>query len=182
MTLASQLEYALLGLIRQAPQSGYDLRKVFSSTPMRHFSDSPGSIYPALRRLEARGWVAPKTESGHNARKRQAYRVTPAGKTAFLHWLCTPITREDVIHKLDELMLRFAFLGENVERSITLEFVQQMQAAFELYLRELREYYQKFGSAISSVTGRLAFESGIQSYEATLNWVRKARKELERTL
>ena len=180
MVLASTLEYALLGLLRQSPQSGYDLRKTFANSPMRHFSDSPGSIYPALRRLESRGWVAPKAEAGHNARKRQVYRATSAGKTALLNWLSAPVGREDVIHKLDELMLRFAFLGENVKQAATLEFTAQMQTALESYTRELHDHYKNFGPAIGSITGRLAFESGIHSYEAMLVWLRKARKEIER--
>lgn len=180
MESGSTLGYALLGLLRQSPQSGYDLRKTFANTPMRHFSDSPGSIYPALRRLESRGWIAPRAESGHNARKRQVYRVTPSGKAALRDWLQAPIGREDVIHKLDELKLRFAFLGENVSHAETLEFTTQMQAELEAYVKELRHYYKSFGPGIDSVTGRLAFESGILMYEATLDWLRNARKELEK--
>lgn len=180
MAIASTLEYALLGLLRQRPQSGYDLRKTFANTPMRHFSDSPGSIYPALRRLESRGWVTPKAEAGHNARRRQVYRVTPSGKSALLEWLRWPVGREEVIHKLEELKLRFAFLGENVETEATLEFTAQMQEALESYLKELRHFYKHVGPGIGSITGRLAFESGILLYEATLDWLRKARKELEK--
>ena len=37
--------------------SGYDLRKIFTTTAMGSFSDSPGAIYPALARLEANGLV-----------------------------------------------------------------------------------------------------------------------------
>lgn len=180
MTNGSILEFALLGLLRQSPQSGYDLRKTFANTPMRHFSDSPGSIYPALRRLESRGWVSSKADAGHNARKRQVYRVTPAGKTAFVEWLSSPVGREEVIHKLDELKLRFAFLGGNVEPEVTLQFTAQMQEALESYVKELRHYYRSFGPGIGSMTGRLAFESGIILYEATLDWLRRARKELEK--
>jgi DNA-binding PadR family transcriptional regulator len=182
MTKASTLEYALLGLLRQSPQSGYDLRKTFANTPMRHFSDSPGSIYPALRRLESRGWIVPKVEAGHNARKRQLYRVTATGKSALLEWLSQPVGQEEVIHKLEELKLRFAFLGENVDRETTLGFTAQMQSAVESYLKELRHYYKSVGPGIGSPTGKLAFESGILMYEATLDWLRKARKELERQL
>jgi DNA-binding PadR family transcriptional regulator len=29
------------------PSSGYDLRKIFSSTSMKTYSGSPGAIYPA---------------------------------------------------------------------------------------------------------------------------------------
>ncbi len=53
----STLSLAVLGLIVQRPRSGYDLRKVFSTTPMGHFSSSPGAIYPALIRIEKNGWV-----------------------------------------------------------------------------------------------------------------------------
>ncbi len=175
----SLLEFALVGLLKQQPQSGYDLRKMFSNTPMRHFSDSPGSIYPALRRVEARGWITSKAEAG-SARKRRVFRVTAAGRTAFLGWLTTEITREDIVHRLDDLMLRFAFLGENVERDVTLKFVDELVTALEEYTKELREYYGKFGAGIQSETGKLAFESGIQSYEATLQWARSARKKLEK--
>ncbi|MHC4537428.1 MAG: PadR family transcriptional regulator, partial [Planctomycetota bacterium] len=53
----STLSLAVLGLIAQKPHSGYDLRKVFSTTPLGHFSSSPGAIYPALKRIEKSGWV-----------------------------------------------------------------------------------------------------------------------------
>jgi len=53
----STLSLAILGLIAQQPQSGYDLRKVFSTTPMGHFSSNPGAIYPALRRIEGNDWI-----------------------------------------------------------------------------------------------------------------------------
>ena len=48
------LGYALLGLLMK-PSSGYDLRKIFSSTSMKTYSGSPGAIYPALRRLQEQG-------------------------------------------------------------------------------------------------------------------------------
>ena len=48
-TTLSLLEFALLGLVHDhQPCCGYDLRKIFTETPMGSFSDSPGSIYPAL--------------------------------------------------------------------------------------------------------------------------------------
>src|SRR5215470_5570233 len=106
----SPLEYALLGLLRHRAQSGYDLRKTFSSTPMRHFSDSPGSIYPALQRLEKRGWTASSAENSDNTRKRRVFSPTRAGTAALIAWLEGPVTRDDVIWRLDQTLLRFAFL------------------------------------------------------------------------
>jgi DNA-binding PadR family transcriptional regulator len=166
-----------MGLLKQNPQSGYDLRKVFAATPMRHFSDSPGSIYPALRRLQGRKWLAVTAENG-SARKRQVYRVTKAGERALVGWLSQEITREDVIWGLDALILRFAFLDGNVERSVTLKFLERLEAELSKYLYELQQYATTFGPGIKFSTGALAFQSGICGYEAQLAWVRQAQKAL----
>ena len=40
---------------------------------------SPGTLYPALARLERNGWLR-RTGSAPHARARQTFRITPAGK------------------------------------------------------------------------------------------------------
>jgi DNA-binding PadR family transcriptional regulator len=177
----SALEYALLGLLRQRAQSGYDLRKAFSTTPMRHFSDSPGSIYPALRRLEARRWISSSAEKD-NARKRQVFAVTHAGTRALLDWLRKPVTREDVIWRLDQLMLRFAFLDGNVDRPTALLFLEGFEAALAVYTRELREFEKNFPTPARSSTGYLAFKYGADAYHEQLAWVRRVRKQFVEAL
>lgn len=39
-----------------------------------------GSLYPALQRLEARGWVAAEWGASSNNRKARFYSLTPAGR------------------------------------------------------------------------------------------------------
>src|SRR3977135_2586197 len=143
LSTSSSLEYALLALLRQKPQSGYDLRKTFAITPMRHFSDSPGSIYPALRRMKARRWVTAYPEDG-SARKRQEFAITDAGTRALIHWLRQPLKRADVIWRLEQLMLRFAFLDGNVDRPVALRFLEELERELAAYVRELREHDKAF--------------------------------------
>lgn len=179
MNHGSALEYALLGLLKQEPRSGYDLRKVFATTPMRHFSDSPGSIYPALRRLQAREWLNASAEKG-SARQRQVFRVTPAGDRALINWLRQPLGRDDIIWRLDELILRFALLDGSVDRDTTLHFLGELERELAAYTRELSEHAETFGAAIAATTGGLAFQNGIQQYEAHLAWAKGARDKLTR--
>lgn len=40
---------------------------------------SPGTLYPALARMERNGWLL-RTSTGPHARARQTFRTTPAGK------------------------------------------------------------------------------------------------------
>ena len=46
------LDYAILGLIQDRPLSGYAIRKLFEETALGNYSSSPGTIYPALKRLQ----------------------------------------------------------------------------------------------------------------------------------
>src|SRR5580658_363542 len=92
---------------------------------MRHYSDSPGSIYPALKRIEKRGWIEAVPQQGQEAdsRRRQVFALTAAGKDALVAWLDKPVSRDDVNLRVGELMLRFAFMDGNVPRATTIQFL-----------------------------------------------------------
>lgn len=185
MKTRSTLEMALLGLLAQKPQSGYDLRKTFATTGMRHYSDSPGSIYPALRRVETRGWVETAGAKSDQAdpRRRQDYRLTDAGKSVLIAWLEQPVSTEDVRMQKAELMLRFAFMDGNVPRSITIQFLDQFALELEAYAAESRTKWEQMRDLVARAipgrvpihTGLLAFESGIEGMEAQVSWARKTR-------
>jgi DNA-binding PadR family transcriptional regulator len=181
MKTKSVLEFALTGLLRQKAQSGYDLRKTFTTTGMRHYSDSPGSIYPALKRLEARGWIAavPGNEQQDDPRKRQAFTITEAGQAALVAWIEQPVTRNDVIFRVSELMLRFAFMDGNVPRTVTLQFLSDFEREMAVYAAESRGKLEEMRSKFPVHTGVLAYESGIESMEAQVAWARRARERIE---
>jgi len=44
-----------------------------------------GSLYPALHRLEDRGWIASFWGTSENNRKARYYRLTPAGRKQLAH-------------------------------------------------------------------------------------------------
>jgi DNA-binding PadR family transcriptional regulator len=175
--LRSSLEFALLGLLAQKPQSGYDLRKVFSDTPMRHFSDSPGSIYPALRRLKARKWVTAIPEKD-SVRRRELFHIAQAGRQALIRWLQEPFDRSAVVRGLETLLLRFAFFDGNLSRRQAYSFLAHLERELNAYIRELEYYGATIGLLNSLTTGALAFANGLGGYRAHLAWARRARKSL----
>jgi len=183
MASSSTLEMALLGLLGQKPKSGYDLRKTFATTAMRHYSDSPGSIYPALRRLESRGWIATANlDAGKDSRKRQEFALTEAGKGVLIAWLEQEVNREDVRFRLSELLLRFAFMDGNIPRSSTIRFLDQFSRELGVCAGELRAQFEKTSARTSLHTGLLAFELGIRGMETQLAWAQEARARLAETL
>jgi DNA-binding PadR family transcriptional regulator len=175
------LGYALLGLLQPRPSSGYDLRKIFSSTSMKTYSDSPGAIYPALRRLERDGMIRGTVEEGSGLRRRQVFRVTPKGLAELKRWITLPITRDDLSSGLKTVMLRFAFSEKAVGASASLEILKSMEAALGPHLQDLGEKLEKM-RPVASTSGRLALECGIRSYESLLQWTRYAISIYEKQL
>jgi DNA-binding PadR family transcriptional regulator len=175
----STLSLAILGLISQRPLTGYDIRKVFATTPMGHFSSSPGAIYPALKRIEDAGWVRGRAGQGKTHRQRMLYEITPGGVEVLKQHLSQPVTRDDVIWRLDDLMMRFAFMDPIVGRDMTLRFLEAFASELEAYAVELRCYLDSARSFMPPC-GRLAMENGIEGYEMNAQWARRAMEELQR--
>ena len=175
----SVLGYALLGLLLEQDQSGYDLRKIFSSTPMTSFSDSPGSIYPALRRLEQRGLVKSRIQERSGLRRRRLFHLTPAGLSELKRWQKQPIVRDDIIRGTAELMLRFSFMDQSLGPDEALRFLTALKAELAAYIPSLRSFLEEHGKNMP-LSGRLAVENGINGYECLLNWARNAIKSYDK--
>jgi DNA-binding PadR family transcriptional regulator len=172
------LGYALLGLL-QKPSSGYDLRKVFSSTSMKSFSDSPGAIYPALNRLERLGLIRGKVEAGSGLRRRQLFRLTPNGLSELKKWITRPITREDLQWAQPEIVLRFAFAHTTVGPAAAIRFLQSLEAALKNYVPSLHDELRAMKSAMP-LSASLAFQCGIRGAESLLEWTRFAISAYEK--
>jgi DNA-binding PadR family transcriptional regulator len=163
----SLLGFTLLGLIHQqpmsGPMSGYDLRKIFASTAWGTFSDSPGAIYPAL--------VSSQVEESASLRRRRVFKITSKGLAAFKAWLKQPVTADDVIRRVPDLMVRFAFMDQALGESRTARFLGEFAQQMAEYIPSLQQYLAAHASEMS-LSGRLALECGIQEYEGRLQWAR----------
>ena len=170
------LRLAILGLVSMHPQSGYDLRKVFETTPMGNFSSSPGAIYPALKSLEKKGWVRGEPDKTETLRPRLVYSITDEGDTILRAELEKPVTHEELIWHFDLVMLRFAFI-ERLGYGEALRFLGEFRDEAEAYVDHLEGLKDQLGEQLSPC-GRLALEHGIQSSRGNARWAKKAIDEL----
>jgi DNA-binding PadR family transcriptional regulator len=81
------LEFALLGLLNEAPMHGYELRNRLKAVLGAFRAFSYGSLYPSLRRMREAGWITEEApEPGAPApaltgrRGKVVYRLTAEGK------------------------------------------------------------------------------------------------------
>jgi PadR family transcriptional regulator AphA len=167
------LGYALLGLLNGRPASGYDLRKIFSSTSMKSYSDSPGAIYPALGRLHKQGLIRGTIEEGAGMRRRQVFRVTAKGVSELKQWIARPITRDDIVGGPQEVILRFAFSEMVVGSAAAVELLHSLEAVLQGYVTSLNAELKAL-PAMMPTSGHLAFECGVRGNQGLLDWTHYA--------
>jgi DNA-binding PadR family transcriptional regulator len=173
------LSYALLGLIRLCqPCSGYDLRGFFAGQPMATFSDSPGSIYPALKRLEQSELVHCALDETSLVRRRKLYRLSSTGQKAFERWLTLPIDADDVLRRFPELMLRFSFMEDCLGPKACESFLKSVVVSLQDCITKLHEHWKSTEVRMSR-SARLALRSGIMGYEGQAAWAKMALNEYQ---
>ena len=168
------LGYALLGLLRAGPGSGYALRMVFETTPLGVYSSSPGSIYPALAKLEKLGLVARGSGAGG---EKGAFMLTAPGEAALAAWLAKPVEPEEVARDVAPALLRFAFL-EHGDPALALRFLESFEAATRARAAELDAYLASEAGAALPLHGRLAVEHGLSAINSSADWAAGAHRRL----
>lgn len=170
------LGYAILGLLHGQAMSGYRVRKVFEMTPMGHYSSSPGSIYPALRRLQQEGLIQQVVDR-RSEKPKKLFGITRSGIDHLRRWVLLPVSTEDVAFRDNELLLRFAFMDGLVEQAEVAQFLQSFHAGLMIHIAGLEHYREEAPENIT-VHGLLALENGIAVYKAHAQWVEHALTQL----
>src|SRR5580658_3683297 len=78
------LDMLILRTLVLGPAHGHTIAHVIEHTSEDVLQVEQGSLYPALHRLEDRGWVSSHWGPSENNRKAKFYRLTAAGKKQLL--------------------------------------------------------------------------------------------------
>ena len=78
--LQGTLDMLVLRTLLTGPLHGYGISKAIHFSSDETLQIEFGSLYPALKRLELKGWIASKWETSEHNRRAKFYRLTPAGK------------------------------------------------------------------------------------------------------
>src|SRR3954468_13043239 len=78
--LQGTLDLIVLKLLRAGPANGWDLTQSIQVVSKGALDVNYGSLYPALRRLEAKGWIKGRWGMSENNRRARFYDLTPAGQ------------------------------------------------------------------------------------------------------
>lgn len=79
--LHGALDALILKTLARGPSHGYAVARYIEEATGDALLVEEGSLYPALYRLERRGWVDAEWGTSELGRRAKLYRLTPAGRT-----------------------------------------------------------------------------------------------------
>lgn len=133
------LKYAVLGLLMEAPHSGYEIKQEIERMMGDLWPVSYGQLYPTLKKLADESRVSWKTQQGKKAMDKNVYSITSEGIHHFRSWLDTEKKR--IHHSIkDEFTLSFFFLHMMDRESAEKLLNKKYQETQEYYKRCLSEY------------------------------------------
>jgi PadR family transcriptional regulator, regulatory protein PadR len=78
--LHATLDLMILQTLKWGPQHGHGIGQAIRASSQDAIQVEHGSLYPALHRLERRGWLAADWKISEASRRARYYRLTPKGK------------------------------------------------------------------------------------------------------
>ena len=78
--LRGTLDLLILRTLVLGPRHGHAVAKHIQRTSEDLLQVETGSLYPALYRLEAKGWIVASWELSEKGKRARYYRITPKGR------------------------------------------------------------------------------------------------------
>jgi PadR family transcriptional regulator PadR len=79
--LHGTLDMLVLKVLAPGPQHGYGIATRLERLSAEVLQVEEGSLYPALYRMEARGWITSEWSVTENKRRARFYRLTRTGRS-----------------------------------------------------------------------------------------------------
>jgi PadR family transcriptional regulator AphA len=170
----SPTAYVILGMLGWRPMSGYEIKALVDKSTRFFWAASYGQIYPELRRLAAAGLVEGKA-SPHGGRRRNVYRLTPAGRKELQTWLGVDA---GVFELRDEGLLKLFF----AESGGTESAIQALDAKRREHERVLAHLEGIEASGGPEGFAHLVLRYGIECNRWEAEWCERTMRELEEDL
>ena len=167
---ADLLAFAVLGLLHESPMHGYELRKRLNAALGAFRALSYGTLYPCLRTLLEKGWIAEAPQSSPGTvgskRARIVYELTAEGKEHFQTLVreSGPAAWED-----DTFDVHFAFFART-EAEVRLRILEGRRSRLEDRLENIRATAAKNRERLDAYTAELQ-RHGLDSAEREVRWL-----------
>ncbi|MFT4245135.1 MAG: PadR family transcriptional regulator [Micrococcaceae bacterium] len=156
-------QYALLGFLKETPNYGYELKKMYDNYFGADKEILPGQVYSTLARLKRDEKIAEVIDDEvSGGPERVKYKITPLGELALRTWLNTP---EAPSPQLKATLYMKTVLAI-IESGDAAPFLDNQRRAHIQRMRELTKQRRE-----TNLANKLLIDHAIFHLEADLRWI-----------
>jgi DNA-binding PadR family transcriptional regulator len=172
MEQLSATAYVILGLVRNEPRSGYEIKAVVDNSTRFFWAASYGQIYPELKRLAEAGLIV-GSDVPTGGRKRTVYEITADGEEELRAWLRQA---PETFEMRDEGLLKL-FFANALPREEAVEILRSMRAQRLAVNERLRAIEQMKGE-IEDPFPMIVLRGGLEFSEWFVDWCERMEAQL----
>ncbi len=166
----------VLGLLKESPKHGYEIKQVVDERMQRIASITSGTVYYTLRKLERQSFVSKKRARTGRRPEKHVYHITPAGEEEFARLHRESFFAPDTFFSTFNAGLYFIRYANFAE----------VLSAIDTRLKELDEWLQIIADIERKNPGKWPFhlrairDRGIMTIETHCRWYSNLRDEISK--
>jgi DNA-binding PadR family transcriptional regulator len=159
------IDYIILGFLLEKEMTGYDIRQKIALSTANFYDASFGSIYPALKRLEANNIIVSR-KSTKSGKLKNIYHILDPGRQKFLNWVKEPLR----LHKSrNEYLLKIFFYRYLSKEEVLIQITQ-----FIKLLLEQKSNLIKLETLVANKADFFQLSTlryGLDNYQFLIDWL-----------
>lgn len=167
------LENIILGFLYGWSLTGYEIKKVMSVSTSNFIDVSYGSLYPALKRLENKGYILCVSDPSNNRNKKR-YSITEEGRKVFMSWLIKPVKFSPLNYEYLSKLFFYGYLEKEQLPSLISSFTDSVSSE----IAKLEEIEKEYLCEMEPFA-RKTLLFGKEYYHFILRWHKELIKEIE---
>jgi Predicted transcriptional regulators len=167
------LEFIILGFLYDHQMTGYEIKRAMLYSTSNFVDASYGSIYPALKRLEAKKQIT-FAEEAEGGKYKKRYQICDQGRESFLKWLHEPVNFSPFRYEYLAKMFFYQYLSQE---EVTLMIDSFIKSA-EKEKKKLDQLDEAHGSHMDYYQ-RATLGFGRELYRFIMDWHENINQEIQ---
>lgn len=169
MRLVNKTRYAILGMLLDAPSTGYEIKSFMSRSTAYFWRESDSTIYPMLKILAKEGKVLSKIVYV-GKKKKEIFSITETGQAEFKAWLEKPTGSET---QRNEFLLKLFFIRDQQEMNrLFQERLEKTEKIYEEY-KKIEERLVNLADSPSKTIRLKALRYGMDHLSLEIKWLKE---------
>ncbi len=167
MKLVNKTRYAILGMLLDAPSTGYEIKSLMGRSTVYFWRESDSTIYPMLKVLAKEGKVLSEVVYV-GKKKKEVFSISETGREEFKAWFESPTGEET---PRNEFLLKLFFVTDR-EEMIRL-FQERLEKDEKIHeeFKKIEKRLENIADSPRKAIRLKALRYGIAHLESEIKWL-----------